>query len=373
MPAGSASIRRRKPCSIRAGTACAPDQPEPARQLRRAQPARQLQQGQRVARSSRPRSGPGPAHRAGTGPPNPAAPGRAGPAGPAPPAPPAPRTLPRLARGEDQPDRLGQQPPRRERQHLRRRPVQPLRVIDHAQQRPVLRHLRQQRQHRQPDQKPVRRSPPPAARTRPPARHAAALADPPAGPAAARTADASWRTPAPSPIPPPPARATRIPAAAPATYSSSADLPTPASPRTTSDPPAPGPQIPQQAIERRALRLAVQQRRHRLRSHPHAHLRPQLPAPAPGAAKPAGLRRSPDAGVQAPGQGTANSTATAISSQLTGQQTCQEGKRPQFMPRPSGMPLSHAHGFPGSGAYRPVRNYRSFIRTDRVRVARRTS
>ena len=57
--------------------------------------------------------------------------------------------LARLARGEDQPDRFGQQPPRRERQHLRRRPVQPLRVIDHAQQRPLLRRLRQQGQHRQ--------------------------------------------------------------------------------------------------------------------------------------------------------------------------------------------------------------------------------
>jgi pimeloyl-ACP methyl ester carboxylesterase len=35
--------------------------------------------------------------------------------------------------------------------------IQPLRVIDHAQQRPVLRHLRQERQDRQSDQEPVRR------------------------------------------------------------------------------------------------------------------------------------------------------------------------------------------------------------------------
>ena len=67
--------------------------------------------------------------------------------------------LARLARGEDQPDGLGQQPPGRERQHLRRRPVQPLGVVDHAQQRPFLRDLRQQRQDRQCDQEPVRRVP----------------------------------------------------------------------------------------------------------------------------------------------------------------------------------------------------------------------
>jgi hypothetical protein len=67
--------------------------------------------------------------------------------------------LARLARGEDQPDGLGQQPPRGERQHLRGRPVQPLGIIDHAQQRPFLRDLRQQRQDRQRDQKPVWRVP----------------------------------------------------------------------------------------------------------------------------------------------------------------------------------------------------------------------
>jgi hypothetical protein len=43
--------------------------------------------------------------------------------------------------GEHQRDRLGQQPARHERQRLRRRPVQPLRVIYHAQQRLLLSHL----------------------------------------------------------------------------------------------------------------------------------------------------------------------------------------------------------------------------------------
>src|SRR5215469_15183696 len=48
--------------------------------------------------------------------------------------------------------------------------------------------------------------PPLAAQTRLPGRRAAEPAGHPAGPAAARRADASWRTPAPSPIPPLPPR-----------------------------------------------------------------------------------------------------------------------------------------------------------------------
>ena len=63
----------------------------------------------------------------------------------------------RLARGEDHGDRLGQQPPGRERQALHRGPVEPLRVIDQAGQRLVLRRGGQQAQHRQPDQEPIRR------------------------------------------------------------------------------------------------------------------------------------------------------------------------------------------------------------------------
>ena len=60
------------------------------------------------------------------------------------------------SRGEQQSDTLGQQPPGHERQHLRGRPIQPRRVIDQAQQRPLLGCLRQQGQHRQPGQKPIR-------------------------------------------------------------------------------------------------------------------------------------------------------------------------------------------------------------------------
>jgi hypothetical protein len=61
----------------------------------------------------------------------------------------------RLARGEDQGDGLGQQPPRRERQALRRGPVQPLRVIHQAGQRLVFRRGGQQAQSRQPDEEAV--------------------------------------------------------------------------------------------------------------------------------------------------------------------------------------------------------------------------
>ena len=62
----------------------------------------------------------------------------------------------RLAHGEDQPDRLRAQPPRHERERLRRGGVEPLRVVDDADQRPLLRHLGQQAQDRQADQEALR-------------------------------------------------------------------------------------------------------------------------------------------------------------------------------------------------------------------------
>ncbi len=65
----------------------------------------------------------------------------------------------RLAHGEDQGNRLGQQPPGRERQALHRHPVQPLHVIHQAGQRPHPGRLRQQPQHRQTHHEPVRRRP----------------------------------------------------------------------------------------------------------------------------------------------------------------------------------------------------------------------
>ena len=60
---------------------------------------------------------------------------------------------------EDQPDRVGGQPPGHEPQRLRRRLVQPLLVVDQADQRSFPGHLREQAQHGQPDQEPVRRRP----------------------------------------------------------------------------------------------------------------------------------------------------------------------------------------------------------------------
>ena len=65
----------------------------------------------------------------------------------------------RFAGREAQPDRVGPEPPGHEPQRLRGRVIQPLLVIDQADQRLFPGHLRQQAQHRQPDQEPVRRRP----------------------------------------------------------------------------------------------------------------------------------------------------------------------------------------------------------------------
>lgn len=59
--------------------------------------------------------------------------------------------------GEDQADGLRAEPPGGERQHLRRRVVEPLLVVDKADERLVLSDVGQQAQHRQPDQEPVGR------------------------------------------------------------------------------------------------------------------------------------------------------------------------------------------------------------------------
>jgi hypothetical protein len=64
-----------------------------------------------------------------------------------------------LPRGEHHQHRLRAQPSRRERQRLRRGAVQPLRVVDHAHERPLGGHLRQQAEHGQADQEPIRRGP----------------------------------------------------------------------------------------------------------------------------------------------------------------------------------------------------------------------
>ena len=61
-----------------------------------------------------------------------------------------------LADRENQGDRLGIQPARDERQRLRRRAVQPLRIVHHAQQRPVPRRLGAQAEHRETDEESIR-------------------------------------------------------------------------------------------------------------------------------------------------------------------------------------------------------------------------
>ena len=58
---------------------------------------------------------------------------------------------------EHQADRISSQPPRREPQRLRRSVIEPLLVVDDADQRPLPGHLRQETQHGQTDQEPVRR------------------------------------------------------------------------------------------------------------------------------------------------------------------------------------------------------------------------
>ena len=110
----------------------------------------------------------------------------------------------RLARGEQHHHRLRQQPARHEHHRLRRGAVQPLRVVDHAQQRPLLRGLREQAQHRQADEEPVRHRAGTQVRTWSRAPRAADPEADRAGRASARTTDAAPRTRAPSPTPPPP-------------------------------------------------------------------------------------------------------------------------------------------------------------------------
>jgi hypothetical protein len=60
-----------------------------------------------------------------------------------------------IARREHDPDRLREQTPGDKRQRQRGRLIQPLCIVDHAQQRTFFGDLREPAQHRQPDEKPV--------------------------------------------------------------------------------------------------------------------------------------------------------------------------------------------------------------------------
>ena len=179
-------------------------QPEAARQLRRREASRQLEQRQRIA----PRLGDDPvadplveleSHRR--------AEQRAGVAvahaahlelGD------VLELLARLACGEDDPDRLRQQATGDEGERQRRRLVEPLRVVDDAQQRPIVGRLRDQAQDRQAHEEPVRGAAGAHARTRSRAPVAAAREAAGAGRASARRADARRRRRAPSRTPPRP-------------------------------------------------------------------------------------------------------------------------------------------------------------------------
>ena len=69
-------------------------------------------------------------------------------------SPSVPRLHP-LAFREHEDNRLRRQTPRHEREHLRRRPVKPLGVIDKAHQRMLLRGVREHAEHREPDEKSI--------------------------------------------------------------------------------------------------------------------------------------------------------------------------------------------------------------------------
>ncbi len=158
--AGRASSRRRKLSSICPASGTAAGKRKPSRQLSRRRAPRQLQQRQRVAARLARRSDPS----------------RARPRGPVnaesssaehrPRSSPSTRRSGNSARSslgstsrEDQADRLGLQPTRHECEHLHRRLIKPLLVIDKTNQRLLLGDFREQAQHRQPDDKPVRRRP----------------------------------------------------------------------------------------------------------------------------------------------------------------------------------------------------------------------
>ena len=166
--------------------------------------------GRAGCRGSRRRSGPAPARRAARGRPSPAAPGhrrRSDRPTTSSGSPASSSLVARLAHREHQRDRLGQQPPRDEREHLRRGLIEPLGVVDHADERLLARPPRTAGR-APPDPRGSDRAPPRhSGRTPCRARRAAGPAGAPGGPASARTADAARRTPAPSRTRrPPPAR-----------------------------------------------------------------------------------------------------------------------------------------------------------------------
>jgi hypothetical protein len=72
----------------------------------------------------------------------------------------------RFTRREDERDRLGEHPAGDERDDLGRRAVEPLRVVDQTDQRPLLGGIAQQAQHREADREPIRRFPRPHAERR---------------------------------------------------------------------------------------------------------------------------------------------------------------------------------------------------------------
>ena len=196
---GSACRRWPKLCSI-----CPGRRPRRAARSRPPAASRSARAAARAARAgcraSRRRCGRGRARRAGTGPRSQAERGRRRRAGRGSRGPTDLLQIrARVARGEDERHGLGEQPSRDERQRPGGRPVEPLRVVDQAQQRPLLGCLGDETQHGQPDEEEVGRGTRAQAEDRSRAPRAAARALRRADRASARRSGAGSRTRAPSP------------------------------------------------------------------------------------------------------------------------------------------------------------------------------
>ena len=177
-------------------------------------------------------------------------------------------------------DRLRQQPARHKRQHLCRGSVEPLCVVDRAQQRALLRCLREQAQGRQANEEEIRARP-----SRSPnvvssaSRCGAGIRSKRSSSGADSRCSAAYANSISDSTPT--ARTTINPDADSIACSSSVVFPTPASPRSTRTPLCPVPSLVEQPIEHRAL--AVPPTEHQplgswmAAGHQNGHPRPTLP------------------------------------------------------------------------------------------------
>ena len=183
-----------------------------------------------------------------------------------------------LTHREHDGDRFRQEAARDERKRLRRGPVEPLCIIDQADERPLLSRLGQQSERRQTDQEAIRRLPGDSGRMPCSAPRAAGPAGAPGCPASARRADAGRRTRSPSRTQRPPRAQRDTQTPAPAGSPTDAVLPTPASPRRTSTWLWPASAAVQQPVQRLALLAPTTKSRPRVTIR-HAHHPPRRDRP----------------------------------------------------------------------------------------------